>query len=199
MLLTRWRSRNPDPLTEAKVFRTLLKLDWAVDGFDHTNFDETDLHAAMQDYLDIEIRPDLIRSDAYEVMGRHIRRSPCEAELIKVEGSDHVSIEIPATTPTNQWRDLFYHELWHLMAAHPLPFWSRIGTGHAKPFWNPSRRLLARTPPFDLVACAADRRLARRMVAWCEVDADYAVEHLRTISALGERLYGSPELLMGLG
>lgn len=193
-----WARTDQQELAEHTAMQALLRLDRAVRDFDHTHYDEESLHNAAQEYIDLEIRLELVRTDRHEVAGRRIRRSPVEADLVCFEGADHVSVLIPAGLPRSEWRDPLYHELWHLIAGHPLPFWGRVGAARQPALWQPPRTPVRRIPPFDLGDCAAEPRLMRRCERWCEADADQAVEHLRSISAMKQGIYESQGFLLGL-
>ncbi len=184
---------RPNP-SEAFVLDALRALERAVLGFRHTLYDHESLHGALQEYLDMEIRIELLRDDEYALAGRSVRLGPVQAGLMYVEGAEHVTIFLPASTPEADWQDLVFHELWHLAAGHPLPFRHRGARGRPA-FWRPYRVLCPRVPPYDLGACAADPELLFRCLGWCEADAEAAVVHLKTISALGRTIYDSEEPL----
>ncbi len=168
------------------VLEAVRDLERAVPGFDHTAFDHETLHGALQEYLDLEIRPELIRDDLYPTTAANLRSSPIEAALLKPAAADHVSICLPATTPHALWPPLIFHELWHLMAGHPLFFPHR--PSGAAPYWRPAR-VLCPSMPSALLAALEDHHpaLSPLCVRWCENDADIAAEHLLRLSTLAQR------------
>jgi hypothetical protein len=173
---------RPNP-SESLVLGALQDLERVVPQFDHTAFDHETLHGALQEYLDMEIRIELIRDDVYPMTAETLRSSPIEAALLKLEDTDHVSICVPATTQPQLWPPLIFHELWHLIAGHPLPFAHR--SQDAMPYyWRPTRVLCPSTPALPLDVFGVDPKLSGLYIRWCETDADLATERLLRLSTL---------------
>lgn len=192
------RRRGSEPLSEETVLEALRRLDAAVPAFSHLSFDHRDLHGALEAFLGKEIRLERLSTHVSPVVARWLRRTTVRAELICVPEADFLTLLLPTNLHPADERDAHLHELAHLLAAHPMPCRSKAGQDRAVSFWTPPRTLIRRKPPFDVEACAMDPELRRRMVSWCEDDADRWVEHLRTISALGRNVYLREERVLGL-
>lgn len=192
-------SRDVDrELDHALVLEALRNLDAASEGFDHMRFTEFDLHGALEDHFGRPVGYDLIPDDRSAIVRRMVRREAIHAELVYHPGADSLSIKVAATLNEADRKEAHYHELAHLMAAHPVPYWLEGTPPHHRVFWHPPRSLCRRTPPFDLSRCETDAALRQEMILWCEEDADAWVEHLRAISALGRQVYLREERVIGL-
>ncbi|MGB3632434.1 MAG: hypothetical protein WA982_00185, partial [Rubrobacteraceae bacterium] len=179
-------------LTEDEVLLTLEKL-----GLEGRHFDHLELHSAIQEYMDLEIRLEIIRDDRCALVGRALRRSGIQAALVYVEEADYLTMQIPATAHAAEWKDIFYHELSHLLGHHPLPHIEKGQKSGEVSFWHPPQSLCRRRPPLNLEACRSDPGLRRGLIRWCEMEADSWTEHLRSISAYGRRIYLREEFILG--
>lgn len=179
-------------LTEDEVLQALGRL-----GLGGKHFDHLELHGAIQEYMDLEIRLELIRDDHCALVGREIRRRKIQAALVYIDETDYVTIQIPATTCPVEWKDLLYHELSHLLGHHPLPYRRKGRKPGEVSFWHPPRLLCRRRPPLDLEECSRDPGLRHALIRWCETEADSWTEHLRSIAAYGRRIYLREEFLLG--
>lgn len=192
-------SRGADrELDHNLVLEALGKLKDSSIAFDHMAFTEIDLHGALEDYFGQPIGYELIPDHRSALVGRVVRREAIHAELVYAPAADSVSIKIAASLHEADRKEAHYHELAHLIAAHPVPYWVRHTPLHHRDFWYPPRSLCSRTPPFDLNRCRTDPALRQEMIQWCEDDADAWAEHLRAISALGRQVYLREERVIGL-
>ena len=107
-------------------------------------------------------------------------------------------ILVPKDLDPEELAGIMSHELAHLVANHPLPVRDRTDESGRTRFWLPRRRFAARRPPFDLKRCEHDPELRRRMLRWCEDDADVWAEHLRTFGAYGPRAFFRDKSLFGM-
>ena len=198
-VLRPFRSRGVDrALDHALVLQALRELDDSSGGFDHMRYTELDLHGALEDYFGRPVGYELIPDDRSAIVRRMVRREAIHAELVYHPAADSLSIKVAATLNEADRKEAHYHEVAHLMAAHPVPYWVQGTPHHHREFWHPPRSLSPRTPPFDLSRCRTDPALRQDMIRWCEQDADAWVEHLRAISALGRQVYLREERVIGL-
>jgi hypothetical protein len=180
------------------VLETLRHLHESVAAFDHMKFTELTLHEALELYFPRPIGYELIPDHRSAIVRRVVRREGIHAELVYNPVADSASIKIAASLHQADRKEAHYHELAHLLAAHPVPYWVPGTPLHHRKFWHPSRSLCRRALPFDLGRCETDPALREEMIQWCERDADIWVEHLRAISALGRQVYLREERVIGL-
>lgn len=180
------------------ALQVLRRLDACSPAFNHMDFEEFDLHAALEGYLGRPIGYELIPDHRSALVHRVVRREAIHAELVYAPSSEVVSIHIAASLQPGDRKEAHYQELAHLIAAHPVPYWVPGTPPEHREFWTPAPTLCQSEPPFDLARCKTDPDLRRRMITWCEKNADAWVEHLRAISAMGRQVYLREERVIGL-
>lgn len=111
------------------------------------------------------------------------------------ENTNRADLLVPKDLDREEYADVMYHELAHVVAAHPIPLLPEAETGRVR-FWLPRKRFTSREPPFDLAACERDADLRKQLLRWCEVDADAWAEHLRAFGAYGPRFYLREKVLL---
>lgn len=180
------------------ALQVLRRLDACSTAFNHMDFEEFDLHAALEGYLGRPIGYELIPDHNSALVRRVVRRETIHAELVYAPSSEVLSIHIAASLHPGDRKEAHYQELAHLIAAHPVPYHVPGKPPEHREFWTPAPALCRSEPPFDLARCKTDPDLRRSMIIWCESNADAWVEHLRTISAMGRQVYLREERVIGL-
>lgn len=168
------------PVMEAEVLPVLKKL-----GLAGQYYEPEDLLGVLQRRLGLELKVLTIED---QLWCKSMLREGVRGAIRLVEDTNRGELWIPKDLDREEYADVMFHELAHVVAAHPIPL--RLGekTGQVR-FWLPQKRFTNRRPPFDLAACEWDAHMRKQMLRWCEEDADSWAEHLRTFGAYGPRTY----------
>lgn len=190
-----WAGKTP---SEDSMIAALVELEEQVPSFDHTNFDHFGLHAGLQEFLDLEIRPELIRDDCHEIARRWLQRYAFQGTLLYVPGTDHLKLQVSASCSEAEFSDVMYHELAHLILAHPLPcIHAGSDSEDRVEFWEPPECPYPKRAPFRTQTRQIAPNEASQLVECLEHEAEVAARYLRTISAYGRRMYNTQDFLLG--
>ena len=168
------------PVTEAEVFPALKKL-----GLAGRYYEPEDLIAELHRRLELELKVVTVED---QLWCKRMLTEGVRGAIRVFENTNRGELWIPKDLDREEYADVMFHELAHVVAAHPIPLRRDDETGRAR-FWLPQKRFTNRRPPFDLAACEQDADLRKQLLRWCEEDADSWAEHLRTFGAYGPRTY----------
>lgn len=177
------------PLTEAEVFPALRKL-----GLAGRYYEPEDLRKVLQRRLRLELKVVTIDD---QLWCKRMLKEGIRGSIRVIESTNRGEIWVPRDLDHEELAGVMYHELAHIVAAHPLPLRpeDEDRPGRVR-FWLPERRFTSRRPPFDLAACEHSAALREGLLRWCEADADSWAEHLRTFGAYGPRTYFRERLFL---
>ncbi len=179
------------PVTEAEVLPALKKLRLA-----GRHYEPEHLLDVLQRRMRLELKVVTIED---QLWCKRMLDGGIHGSIRVIEGTNRGELWVPQDLDREELAGVMYHELAHVVAAHPLPMRreDEDQAGRVR-FWLPRKRFTRRRPPFDLAACERDERLREAMIHWCEIDADLWAEHLRTFGAYGPRTCFREKMFLGL-
>lgn len=179
---------RPDAVGEEQVFPALRKLHLA-----GAYYEPPVLLEALKRQLKLDLR--VVEVEDLAISQRMLSHG-VRGSIAVVPDRNYGELWVPSGLDPEELAGIMYHELAHLVAAHPLPVQQPGAEPDRWRFWLPRKRFSARRPPFDLARCERDPELRAQMLRWCESDADLWADHLRTFGAYGPKAYFRDKTLL---